>query len=261
MKKALLLTVASLFLASSSFATYIVVLKDGTQYKAKSKPASTTGKIIVELDNGQTLQLDASLVDWPKSEATTKVGSGNAKIVDLDAKLPDAQKPDQPVSLGQRVKLKNLAGNAQQNANNAPPTAPAQSPNPKPTGTAPAVAPALPPPGTPGLLPQQVIEKFDSAYDNVGIFEHPIKATGPRSLRAELTADSEDKVFNAISATSFLMVRNAGVAGAQIDMVELFMKTTNGGAAGRFQMTRSDAEMLDQKKMSLQDYYVHKVIY
>jgi len=41
------------------------------------------------------------------------------------------------------------------------------------------------------------------------------------------------------------MVRNAGVAGAQIDVVELFLKTTTGGAAGRFQMTRADAESLE----------------
>ena len=39
----------------------------------------------------------------------------------------------------------------------------------------------------------------------------------PHSLRAELTADNEEKVFNAISATSFLVVRNAGVPGAQVD--------------------------------------------
>ncbi|HWW60571.1 MAG TPA: hypothetical protein VN181_04305, partial [Thermoanaerobaculia bacterium] len=85
--------------------------------------------------------------------------------------------------------------------------------------------------------------------------------TGPASMRAELTVDSEDKVFNAVTATSFLMVRNAGVTGAQIDMVELFMKMTNGGAAGRFQMTRADAQALNEKTLSVQDYFVRKVIY
>ena len=112
-----------------------------------------------------------------------------------------------------------------------------------------------------GALGSDVIEKFTRAFENVGIFEQKLTATGPHTLRAELTADSEDKVFNAISATSFLMVRNAGIPGAQVDMVELFMKTTTGGASGRFQMTRADAEALDAKKMTKEEYFVRKVIY
>ena len=57
------------------------------------------------------------------------------------------------------------------------------------------------------------------------------------------------------------MVRNAGVVGAQVDMVELFMKTTTGGAAGRFQMSRLDAQTLDSKQMSREEYFIRKVIY
>jgi hypothetical protein len=57
------------------------------------------------------------------------------------------------------------------------------------------------------------------------------------------------------------MVRNAGEDGTQIDIVELFMKTTTGGAAGRFQMTRADAEALDKRTISQQEYFIRKVIY
>ncbi|HET8775415.1 MAG TPA: hypothetical protein VFP80_16565, partial [Thermoanaerobaculia bacterium] len=81
------------------------------------------------------------------------------------------------------------------------------------------------------------------------------------SIRAEMTVDTEDRVFNAISATSYLMVRNAGVENIRIDMVELFMRTTTGGAAGRFQMSRADAEALNNRTISQQDYFVRKVIY
>ena len=81
------------------------------------------------------------------------------------------------------------------------------------------------------------------------------------SVRAEITVDTEDRVFNAISATSYLMVRNAGVDNARIEMVELFMRMTSGGAAGRFQMTRADAEALNARTISQQDYFVRKVIY
>jgi len=106
-----------------------------------------------------------------------------------------------------------------------------------------------------------VLEKFDRAFDNVGIFEKKVTGTGANSLRAELTVDTEQRVFNAISAASYLMVKNAGVDNANIQMVELFMKTTTGGAAGRFQMSRADAEALNARTISQEEYFVRKVIY
>ncbi|MGZ8711092.1 MAG: hypothetical protein ACXW28_12795, partial [Thermoanaerobaculia bacterium] len=102
---------------------------------------------------------------------------------------------------------------------------------------------------------------FERAYENGGIYEHKLSGTN-RSVRVELTADNEDKVFNAISATAFLVARNAGMTGGQqIDMVELFMKTTNGGAAGRFMINRTDADAINNKTMTLQEYFVRKVLY
>lgn len=243
MKKSLTLFAFATLLAAQSFATYIVVLKDGTRYNAKAKWTVVNGKALIALETGQTLQLDPALIDAAQSEKLTKMGITNANVIDLNPNMPEAQAPKQQPSLGSQIRLKK---------GNEPVPAPVTSPN------SPAAAPLQT--GGP-QVPAEAIEKFTRAYENVGIFEQSVKAHGPRTLRAELTADSEDKVFNAISATSFLMVRNAGVAGAQIDMVELFMRTTNGGAAGRFQMSREDAEALDKRTISQQDYFIRKVIY
>jgi hypothetical protein len=226
MKKALVLFAFASLIAAQSFASYIVVLKGGKQYKAKAKWTVVNGKALIQLENGQSITIDPALIDEAKSEETTKLGLGNVRIMNI---RPDLAAP--------------TAAPKQQ--------APTQQ-------TAPAVAPA---PVSNSAISTEVIMKFERAYENVGIFEHKLTPSGAHSIRAEVTADSEDKVFNAISATSFLMVRNAGVAGAQVDMVELFMKTTNGGAAGRFQMTREDAQALDAKAMSLQEYFVRKVLY
>lgn len=232
-------------LALQAFAEYTVVLKDGTRYKAKQKYTIQNGKALIQLTSGQTLQVDPALIDVAKSEQITRLGV-NANIVDLNTNMPTGVAPAQPqTSLGDQVRLR-------QRTAKTPAPAPAQQP-----------AATTPPPvstGT-GSLPLRVIDTFDKAYENVSIFEKEIKSTGPRSLRAQVTVDNEDHVFNAISATAFLITRNAGVDDVQIDMVELFMKTTTGGAAGRFQMTRADAEALTNKTISQQDYFVRKVIY
>lgn len=230
-------------MAVEALADYTVVLRDGTRYKARQKYTIQNGKALIHLTSGQTLTVDPNLIDVAKSEQITKLGV-NANIVDLNTNQPAGAVPaPQEPSLGDQVRLRQRAKAAQQKSAPAP---------------TPAVAtPALPT----GSLPARVVETFDKAYENVSIFEKKITSTGPRSLRAEVTVDTEDHVFNAISATSFLITRNAGMDNVQIDMVELFMKTTTGGSAGRFQMTRADAEALTNRSISQQDYFVRKVIY
>lgn len=243
MKKTLLLLVLTALVAVPSFAKYIVVLKDGTRYAAKAKWTVVNGKAIVLLENGQSLQLDPSLIDVARSEQLTKIGMANANVIDLNPDAAPAPQAKQP-SLGDAVKLRRPQPQKQQ------------------AQPAPAVTPSAPAPisGT-GRMSDEVLEKFDRAFENIGIFEKKITSSSATGIRAEMTVDTENRVFDAISATSYLMVRNAGVDNARIEMIELFMRTTTGGAAGRFQMTRADAQALDNRTLSQQDYFVRKVIY
>jgi hypothetical protein len=237
MKKQIVLFAILSLTAVSSFASYIVVMKDGFHYSAKAKYTVVNGKALIRLENGQTLQLDPSLIDERKSDETTALGLGDARVLGVEDRstgVPLKQKP----SLGSITHLR-------------------KTPPPPPAASAQPVAPAVSGP----KVSDEVIRKFAQAFENVGLFEQKITATGPGSLRADVTADNEEKVFNAISATSFLMVRNAGVPGTHLEMVELFMKTTNGGSAGRFQMTRANAEALDKKVLTHQDYFIRNVIY
>ena len=238
----LLVIFAVFALAAQAFAQYTVVMKDGTRYKAKAKYTIQNGRALIVLTNGQTLQVDPNLIDVPKSEQITKLGV-NANLVDLNTNMPAAAPAPQQQPLGGQIKLR------QRNAKTAEPAASELS----------TVAP--PPNTVAGSVPARVLENFDKSYENIGVYEKKLTSTGARSLRAELTVDTEERVFNAISATSYLIMRNAGVDGVQIDMVELFMKTTAGGSAGRFQMTRAHADSLEKRLVSQQDYFVRNVIY
>ena len=244
MKKVLVLLALTTLVAVPSFAKYIVVLKDGTRYSAKEKWTVVNGKALVLLENGQSLQFDPSLIDVARSEQLTKIGMANANVIDLNPNSSTQAQTKQQPSLGDTIKLRPRPQQAQQ------------------PQTAPKTAPSAPAPiSGSGTMSDRVIENFDRAYENVGIFEKKITSTSATSLRAEMTVDTEDRVFNAISATAFFMVRNAGVDNARIEMVELFLRTTTGGAAGRFQMSRADAEALNNHTISQQDYFVRKVIY
>lgn len=245
MRKTLTIVAFTVLLAANAFATYTVVLKDGTRYKAKAKWTVVNGKALIALESGQTLQLDPALIDAAQSERLTKLGITDATVFELTPEAQTSTRGNAP-SMGSSVKLRKLPGQE---------TAP-----PKTTTPAASTAATSAPTRT-GAVADQILEKFRRAYENVGIFELTVTSTGGGSIRAELTADNEEKVFNAISATSFLLIRNAGVVGPDLEMVELFMRTTTGGSAGRFQMTRADAEALDKRTISQQEYFVRKVLY
>jgi hypothetical protein len=168
------------------------------------------------------------------------MGLGDVNILGREQQGQQPQPSAQQPSLGDRVRAMRSRGLTDPSAQQA-------------------ATPAAPAPAADQLDPR-VRQNFERAFDNVGIFE--VKMTGTnRIVRADLTVDSEDKVFNAISAAAFLVTRNAGVENVQIDRVDLFMKTTTGGAAGRFQMSRAEADAITNKTMTREDYYVRKVIY
>ena len=219
-------------------ASYWVVLKDGTRYEAKTKWTIVNGKAVISLVNGSVLNLDANAINVAKSEEMTRLGGGDLFGVE---QIP-ATSTTKTSNLGTTIRLRKLPPSQAATAA----TAPAEATIPIAAGT---------------LLGMDVLSKFERAYENVGIFEHKLVATGPHSLRADLTADTEDKVFNTLSATAFLMVRNAGITGVQIDYADIFMKTTNGAAAGRFHLTHDEAQAIESKTITPQSYFVQKVLF
>jgi hypothetical protein len=245
MKKSLVLVAAATLFAAYAFASsYWVVLRDGTRYQAKAKPTVAGNRATITLQSGGTLVVDAAQIDPVKSDEVTRLGGGELLGVEQS---PTGATPRPQDTLGSQIRLRKLPA-PQQNT---------------PAPSAPAVAAT---PATGAEVQAGVIEKFSRAFENVGIFEHKVTSINKTAIHCELTADSEEKVFNVLSASAFLVVHNAGVPGAQLDMVEIFMKTTTGGSSGRFQMTQADAQALyaggvapDRPK--LQDYFIHKVIY
>lgn len=242
MKKIALFAVASLIAAQQAFAVYFVVLKNGNKYRARDKWTIVNGKALITLENGTQLQIDPTLIDVATTEQTNRSGLGDVTLLATGQPTQGSTKaPD--VSLGDLAKLRKLEASRQATASRTP--APVPQPNAR-------VA---------SLISPDVLSRFGSVYENVGIFGSKASASGPASVRVELVADNEDQVFKAISATAYLITRLPGVANTKIDNVELFMTTIKGGAAGNFNMTAADAQAIDSRTMSLQKYFVERVLF
>ena len=82
MRKPLVVFAAVLLLSAPAFATYYVVMKDGSRYLAKSKWTVVNGKALVHLENGSTISLDPSGIDAAKSEEMTRMGGASVLAVE-----------------------------------------------------------------------------------------------------------------------------------------------------------------------------------
>lgn len=250
MKRPLAIAAFVLIAAPGVFASYVVVLKDGTQYKAKQRWTVSNGKALISLESGGVLQFDPTLIDTQKTDEVNRLGLGNVKVLAVGTPAPASSAPERS-DLGSMTKLRKPQ-----------PRPPSGSPLPGNTpNVPPPPAPSDPVAPRPGALDTEVISKFEAAYENVRIFEHNVTSPGPGRLVVKLTTDNEDRVFDAITATAFFMTGVPKSTGQNIDLVELYMQTTNGMAAGRFHMRKPDAEAINSKKLTPSAYFIQTVLY
>lgn len=242
MKKSFLFAAISLLAAQQLFATYFIVLRDGTKYRAKDRWTIVNGKALITLENGSQFAIDPTLIDPQKTDAINKSGLGDATLIGTreGAATNGGSAKPQVSELGELTRTKK-----------APINTPGSQTGPIPTTPI--------PPGT--SISQDVLGRIPPVYENVGLFGSKVTAIGPASIRVELVADSEDQVFKAISATAYLIVKLPSATGARIDDIDLVMTTVRGGAAGRFNMKAADAQALESRQLALPKYYVDRVIF
>jgi hypothetical protein len=244
MRKILAICLFGALAATAAFAEYIIVLRDGRSFEARAKWKVVDGKAIFELKDGRRMQLDPSLIDVQASETATRSGLGDAKVLQM-AQPPTATSRKNQPSLG------SIAAIRKTQQETAPPQAKAAAP-----ASAQSAAPDEPA-AVAGIVDSMVAEKFNAAYENVGLFERKLSLSEAGRLRIDLMADNEDQVFKAISATAFVFAN----VPSSYSGVDLFLRTVNGGSAGRFQMSKQDAAALANKQMEWFDYYVKNVIF
>ncbi|HUO84421.1 MAG TPA: hypothetical protein VM534_04825, partial [Thermoanaerobaculia bacterium] len=90
------------------------------------------------------------------------------------------------------------------------------------------------------------------------LYDAKVVPLAGKTIKVQLTADTEENVRRAISATAYMLIN---VDDIRLEGVQLLMGQLNGGAAGRFQMNRDDAQSLVDNKLNWQAYYVRKVIF
>ncbi len=229
-----------------SFASYTIVMRDGQRYRAKEKWKVVNGKASFTLENGQSMSLDPKLIDQAASEKVNTQSLGGARVI-ATSQAPVESKAT-PSPLGS-ITIKPAAGAS---STKAPPPSTSAPPPSAAAGSASGAT----------NLSNNVVQLFSQAYENVGLFDAKVIGNGPNRLHITMTADNEDQVFKAISATAFMMTKVQGATQERVETIDLFLMTINGGSGGRFQMSQADAtELAQDTQNKWKDYFIRKVIF
>ncbi len=243
MRKILAISLLGALAGSAVLADYTVVLKDGRRLEARQKWTMVDGKAIVELKDGRRMSFELGMIDVPGSEAATRSGLGDAKVIEMAQPGQAPARTKQP-SLGSIASIRK-------------PRQETPSPAPAPPSSRKSAAAPSEPAAVVGTVDPVVAEKFNAAYENVGLFERKLSLAAEGRLRIDLMADTEDQVFKALSATAFVFAN----VPSNYSGIDLFLRTVNGGSAGRFQLSKQDAAALANKQVEWYDYYVKNVIF
>ena len=197
MRRYLIQSLLLVFTAVTLHATYIVVLRDGTRYRARERWVVKNGKALVTLDTGSVLQLDPAMIDPAKSDELNRSGLGDVKILETGGNsAPQEATP---------VARPSLSAMSRQRRAAAPATPDTSSP------AAVRANAATPPPTSSSSKSisgnTEFSLKLQKAYENVGLFDAKVTRPTESTIRVDVTADSEDQVFKTLSATAFVMAR------------------------------------------------------
>ena len=232
---------ALLFCAVAGTANaYTVKLKDGSIMFARSKYTIRGDKAIITLPNGTVTQIALTAIDVPGTEKYNRDNPGNVIALEAPQSEPGSIVPTavptaslQDAIRGRRTRVDLPASNPVTSAEG---------------GGASWQA-----------LDQNLQAAFAKVFDGAGISQYRLQNfRGAMKLLA--TANTEEAVFNTLSATARALSDYGAGAGGKSTSIEVALTTSSGESAGTFQMTTEHARLIVNGNVRVQDYFLKNVV-
>lgn len=228
---------------------YLIILKDGTRIESAEKPVAQGRNYVFKDKLGAKKMIAIAEVDPDKTDAANKENYRDAYILGE----PEPMKKESDAS----AKSPSLSEYIKQNRKSdltapAPssPVVPADAAAPR-ASERPAAAPA-------NVLDPIVQDAFLRAYQAATVRGARVTQGAAGMIRVQAVTDNETVVFGALVATA-RGLKEARTAGRLVEMVELYMATSAGENAGKFQMTPEDADALLNGTTPPAKYFVANV--
>lgn len=242
MKRTVGFTLLAFVIAAAPALGYVVKLKDGTIIFARTVYTVKGTKAIITLENGTVTQYDLDKVDIPGTVDYNEKYKGNVIGIDtpVETNIATPQVTAVPAKrLGDLIRERK-----------------AQI-KPLPTPNGPAGSDSATASQTWSSVDRPIQEAFSKFFDGAGISQY--RLTNYRgTLRLLTTANSEEAVFNSLSAAA-RAVADLNAKGHDVKL-EVVLTTSGGEAGGTFVLTPEQSRLLVNGQISVADFFVKNVI-
>ncbi len=211
---------------------YTIYLKDGSTLIAKEKFRIEDGKALIVLQNGTQTFIDATEIDFEKTERVNKGNYGTAFFIDEEGKVIEA-----PVTPTEKRTLTDVAGRTDSRSTSRDP---ATRPD---TGTAEPIEHVKTQGGFIDLTmaPRTPYRDLDITVEisrflrTLGLTEFKVfQGTEPQRIFLEMTTNSEATVFRSLEAAADTLVHLRNQFPDQVEELEVLFSTSNRDRAGQF---------------------------
>jgi len=234
-------------------ADYTIYTKDGQRIPAREKPTVQGNRLLFRTPLGA--QQSMALVDYDE-ERTLKAnqeGLGGVYVLGDPASgvkvIPDntGKKPSLSDYIRQNKKIMKSG---------SPETGGAAAEDP---GARLSAALKASEPGGGGPMDLQMMNAFVQAFEGAGL--RGVRLTSiPQGVRLQVITETEQQIFAAIAAAG-RGLKESRALGKALEKVDMYLATSAGESAGRFEISPEDAESLVTGRTTPPKFFVQHVIF
>lgn len=222
-----------LFAAAAPVWGYVVMLKDGSQIITREKYRRDGDKVVLVLQSGTETFIDASEVDFKKTDELNTIHLGQARVIEegraetvIDEQPGKRSRPESLSEIAGRTNLSLPRADEQEEARQAAlPLTPAGFVDLQRVDRV-ALADAEVAGEIGGYLSSQGAEGFQ-------LFQ----GTAEKHVLLEMTADSEASVFEQLRDAAGALAQVQSRFPNRVEVLELLLVTSSGKRAGQFALT------------------------
>ncbi len=233
-------------------ADYVIYTKDGQRIPARDKPVVQGNRLVFRTPLGAQQSMAIADYDEARTIKANQEGLGGVYVLgDPNSStkvIPDAgaKKPSLSDYIKQNKKIMR---------------APQPEPTPGEADTGGGLSRALKgnEQGGGGPMDLQMMNAFTQAFESAGLRAVRLDSI-PQGVRLRVITETEQQVFGAIAAAA-RGLKEARAFGKSLDKVDMYLATSAGESAGRFEISPEDAEALVTGRTTPSKFFVDSVIF
>jgi len=249
-----LLAFALLLPALLVAANYVIYTKDGQRIPAQDKPVVQGNRLIFRTPLGAEQSMALADYDEERTLKANQPGLGDAYVLGEPGKVQEIKD-----TTGKKPSLSEYIRQNRKIMKSSPAEGGTGKAGSEDVGSRLSEALKTAEPGGGGGVDLQMMNSFVQSFERAGLRGVRLISI-PQGVRLQVITETEQQVFGAIDAAA-RGLKESRALGKPLGRVDMYLATSAGESAGRFEISPEDAEALVTGRTTPSKFFVQSVIF